>query len=88
MVKRQPSVRDAQIRRRLPCKLETSKARAAARAVFHIKSLWKCQKFKLNYLENVLMKLHEDFATAATSMGYFYTVTASHFGTQPPLTGT
>ena len=28
-------------------------------------SLWECQKFKFNYLENGLMKFRENIATAA-----------------------
>ena len=27
--------------------------------------LWKCQNFKISYLENVLMKFRENFLTAA-----------------------
>ena len=46
--------------------MQTSKACAAARAVFPIISLWKFQKFRINYFGNVLMNSHENFATAAT----------------------
>ena len=34
---------------------------------FPIISVWEFQKFKLNYLENGIMKFRENFATAATS---------------------
>ena len=46
--------------------MKKSIARAAARVVFPIICLWELQKFKLIYIENVLMKFRENFATAAT----------------------